>query len=312
MASHNVKPHNVNPRKALRSILAGPLLLAAVLAACAGPAPPRPAAPGAVPGAAVAPAPPVGSREGLLATLWVQSAAEYEAAALQAYAAARVALDEGLADPTWTAAVEQEGTDYASLPPAIILDVDETVLDNSPYQSWLVTEGVYYDLDSWHRWCDEGLAEPIPGALEHTRYAASRGVTVFYVTNRRAPVLEGTRANLARHGFPLVADRETLLLRGSRPEWGGDKGSRREEVAREFRIVQMVGDNLGDFLSGIDTTLAERAALVERYRDWWGERWIMLPNPMYGSWQGALFDNQWSLPEEEILRRQYQALEPWQ
>lgn len=303
---------DVSPRRSFLSVLAGPLLLATVLAACAGPAPPRPAVTAAAPAAAVAPAPPVGSREGLLATLWVQSAAEYEAAALQAYAAARVALDAALADPTWTAAPEQEGADYASLPPAMILDVDETVLDNSPYQAWLLTQGVAYDLGSWHRWCDAGMAEPIPGALEHTRYAASRGVTVFYVTNRRAVVLEGTRANLARHGFPLAADRETLLLRGARPDWGSDKGTRRAEVAREFRIVQMVGDNLGDFLSGIDTTPAERAALVERYRDWWGERWIMLPNPMYGSWQGALFGNDWSLPQEEILRREYQALEPWQ
>lgn len=297
------------------------LALAGLLSACAaapapesapgaGPGPAPNAAPETAPIPAPAPAPPVANRELLLATLWVQSAAEYEAGALQAYAAASDALERAVADPSWTAALEQEDAGASSLPPAVILDVDETVLDNSAFEARYLLDGGTFDLDDWHRWCEERIAAPVPGALEFTRHAASLGVRVFYVTNRRAVVLEATRDNLARHGFPLAADRETVLARGGRPGWdSSDKGPRRAAVAREFRVLLQVGDNLGDFLSGIETTPAERADLVERHRSWWGSRWIVLPNPMYGSWLDAAAGFE-RLPPEEVLRRLYDALEP--
>lgn len=287
--------------------LAGALILGALLTACAAAPAPQPA-----PAAVREAPPPLASRESLHTTLWVQTAAEYEAAALQAYAAARAALDAALADPAWTAAVEQQGEEVAALPPAVILDVDETVLDNSPYQAWLLRSGEVYTPDSWNRWVEARAAAPVPGALDFTRHAASLGVTVFYVTNRRAPLLAATRDNLARHGFPLAEGHEVLMLRDGRPGWGSDKASRRRAVAEDFRVVQLLGDNLGDFLSGIDTTVAERAELVERYRGWWGERWILLPNPMYGSWLSALAGGGEDLSAEELLRRQYEALEVWE
>ncbi len=244
----------------------------------------------------------------LNANLWQQTAEEYRASSLQAYAAARRALDAALADPTWTAATEQSG-DFASRPPAIILDVDETVLDNSPYAARLIRKRERYASDSWTAWCNESAAPPVPGAAELTRYAAERGVTVFYVTNRDVGVQEATRENLRRQGFPLAAERETLFTRGSREEWKeSDKGPRRKFVADQFRVLLLVGDDLGDFLSGVKQSVEQREALARPYAAYWGSRWIMLSNPVYGSWEDALLGFERGLPEAELLRRKLEAL----
>ncbi|MEM6676072.1 MAG: HAD family acid phosphatase, partial [Planctomycetota bacterium] len=135
-----------------------------------------------------------------MATLYAQTSAESAASCRAIYAAARAQLDAALADRTWTAALEQEG-DFAAKPPAIVLDVDETVLDNSPYEVRLIEDRTSYP-DGWDAWCDQAAAKPVAGALEFTRFAAERGVTVFYVTNRKANLEDGTRRNLVAEGFP--------------------------------------------------------------------------------------------------------------
>jgi 5'-nucleotidase (lipoprotein e(P4) family) len=145
--------------------------------------------------------------------------------------------------------------------------------------------------------------------LAFTRYAAERGVTVFYVTNRSHTVEESTRRNLEKLGFPLDAGRDTLLTRGEREDWkDSDKAARRAEIASQFRILLLVGDNLGDFLTGEMASLAERAALAAKHQQNWGTRWIMLPNPQYGSWEGAIFGFDYGLTYEERLRMKYKAL----
>lgn len=284
--------------------LSGFTLLLALGCAATHPAPPVPPTAAVPPAAAEQPF----SYDVLNANLWQQTAEEYRASAFQAYAAARRGLDAALADPGWTAAVEQTG-DFSQRPPAIILDVDETVLDNSPYASRQIKMRKRYEGESWAAWCEESAAPPVPGAVELTRYAAGRGVTVFYVTNRNASLQEATRENLRRQSFPLAADRETLFTRGSREEWkDSDKGPRRKFVADEFRVLLLVGDDLGDFLSGVKKTPAERQALAAPYASYWGSRWIVLPNPVYGSWEDALLGFERGLPEAELLRRKLEAL----
>jgi acid phosphatase len=218
-------------------------------------------------------------------------------------------LDEALSDRSWTAALEQSG-DFAELPPAVILDVDETVLDNSPHQARLIQKTEVFNSETWHAWCREAKALPIPGALEFTRYAADNGVTVFYVTNRRHVVEEATRDNLKALGFPIdQGGEDTLYTRGERDAWqASDKSPRRTEVASRYRILLLLGDNLGDFVSGVHVSVAERDALGESHQAYWGTRWIMLPNPQYGSWEGALIDFDYNLPDEEKLRRKFDAL----
>ncbi|MEO8274871.1 MAG: HAD family acid phosphatase [Thermoanaerobaculia bacterium] len=263
----------------------------------------------AAPAAAAPPTSAVGDGrdDRLGAVLWMQTSAEYRALALSAFARARAELDLALKTPTWTAALEQTG-DFAGRPPAVIVDVDETMLDNSPYEGDRIRAGQRYDEASWHSWVDRATAEAIPGALDFARYAAAQGVTVFYVTNRAAMYEEATRTNLRTRGFPVATERDTVLLAGERPEWTSDKGTRRTEVAREFRILLLVGDDLGDFVSGARALPDERVALAERYADRWQERWILIPNAYYGSWERALSGNERGLSDDEVLRRKMARL----
>jgi acid phosphatase len=243
----------------------------------------------------------------LFATLWQQTSAEYRAIALQAYDAASEVLPIALADSGWTAAVEQEGDEFSMLPPAIVLDVDETVLDNSPQQARTILAGGSFDPEAWGAWVDEAQAPAVPGAREFLALADSLGVAVFYVTNRDQPLEGATRRNLEAQGLPLDPDVDTVLSRGEREGWGSDKASRREAIAERYRIVLLVGDDFNDFVSA-RLPREERDRLLERYRDRWGDRWIMIPNPVYGSWEGALYGEADDTPEERA-RRQLEALE---
>ena len=241
--------------------------------------------------------------ENLHAVLWTQTAPEFRALTLQTFAAARDALADALADTAWTAAPEQQAMGgYGSLPPAVVLDVDETVLDNAAYQARLVREDGAYSRETWQAWVDEEAAPAVPGALAFTRAADSLGVAVIYLTNRRTAEEEATRRNLLAEGFPIRDDFDAVITRGEFGE-SGDKGARRTAVAERFRVLALLGDNLGDFLSDVDGSVEERDRLAAPYAGWWGERWFMLPNPQYGSWESTLFGNDYSLSREERLAR---------
>jgi 5'-nucleotidase (lipoprotein e(P4) family) len=244
----------------------------------------------------------------LNSTLWAGTAVEHDAAALQAYRQARLMLDRALRDHSWTAAIEQKGIAFRSLPPAIIMDIDETILDNSPVEARFLAKGISYDAALWQDWVAEAKATPIPGALDFARYAEARGVTVFYVTNREAAQKSVTRSNLANAGFPLRDGVDTLYCRGERPNWGSDKTTRRAEIAAHYRILLLFGDDLGDFVSGVNTSVANRRVLSKTFQDYWGVKWFVLPNAMYGSWQTALYGSVASPDEQEMQRLKYEAI----
>jgi acid phosphatase len=251
------------------------------------------------------------NHEQLNATAWAQTAVEHDAICLQAYRQARLQLDRALKDRKWTAALEQTGQ-FGRLPPAVILDVDETVLDNSHGQVRAIHKDVDWSPALWDEWVAEEAAPPLPGAVEFTQYAHSRGVTVFFVTNRDKKHEEATRRNLEKHGFPVRAAKgpatDTLLCRGEKPEWVSDKGTRRAEVARNYRVLLLIGDDLGDQMSNVRTTLEERRKLAAKYSDYWGTRWIALPNAMYGSWEASTFGNDFKLTRQQRLDARLKAL----
>jgi acid phosphatase len=249
------------------------------------------------------------THEGLGAVLWVQTSAEYRACAEQAYRAAKEKLDLAIGNQNWTAATEQL-KDYQHLPPAVILDVDRTVLDNTPFQGQLVKEGRAFTRDLWEKWVFMEKAPSVPGALEFVKYAESKKVEVFFVTNRTANLEQATRNNLEKFGFPTKREPDTVLMRKEKG-WGSDKSSRRRHVARDYRILLLLGDDFNDFVSGVrgrGVTLEDRSRLVNQYRSYWGEKWIMLPNPVYGSWEAVLYDFEYGLPHAEKLRREYEKL----
>lgn len=244
----------------------------------------------------------------LNSVLWMQTAAERRALTRQTYRQAERLLEAALEDGSWTAALEQ-GEKPSQLPPAVILDVDETVLDNSAFQAQLIVEDELFQTGPWNDWCRREEALPIPGAVHFTQYAAERGVVVFYLTNRRHEVEEATRRNLEKLGFPLDEDNDTLFTRGEKEAWDvSDKASRRAEIASRYRVLLLLGDDFNDFVSGTWASLAERDALAEEYESYWGSKWFVLPNPEYGSWEGALVDFDYQLSPAQRLRRKYQAL----
>lgn len=235
------------------------------------------------------------------AVLWVQSSAEYRASALQTYAAARQQLDAALHDRGFVGA-EEETNDGPNQPPAVILDLDETTLDNVAAEVRFIRAGVTYDRALWRQFVSEAAATAVPGAREFLAYAHSRGVTPFYITNRDFdPEHPGTRRNLEKLGFPLTAD--NLLMRGGRPEWQSDKSSRRAFVASTHRVLLVIGDDLNDFTNARDASQAAREALLARTAAWWGRRWFMLPNPMYGSWERAAIGGSEGTECEKLQRK---------
>lgn len=252
-----------------------------------------------------------GAHENLNATAWVQTSAEYAAAAMQSYALAESRMLEGLADPGWTAAIEQERAGgFDGLPPAVILDLDETVLDNSAYQARQILDGTEFTSASWNEWVREERAGLLPGAAGFVAAAQANGVALFWVTNRSSEVEEPTRANLLALGLPVSDAPDTLLTSGERAEWTSDKGTRRSHVAATHRIVLLIGDNLGDFLSDVNRDRETRARAMLEREAYWGRRWIVLPNPQYGSWDGALIDYQYGLPWAEKRSLKVTALDP--
>ncbi|SLN31004.1 5'-nucleotidase, lipoprotein e(P4) family [Oceanibacterium hippocampi] len=247
--------------------------------------------------------------DNLNATLWAQSAVEYKANAIAAYMAARAALDMALADRDWTAVDEQQAG-YQALPPAVILDVDETVLDNLAYQALTVTSGEGFP-KNWDAFVQSATSKPVPGSLDFIAYAASKGVTAFYVTNRSADQEEATRKNLAALGYPVATETDTVLMKGEKEGWGSAKGSRRAVVAATHRVLVVVGDNFGDFVDAYKGTIAERQKVFEANADKWGTKWIMLANPSYGSWEAAPFGFDYKLPDTDKRRMKRDALEPF-
>lgn len=256
---------------------------------------------------APASAPAVPRDEKINAVLWIQTAAEYEGLALQAFNTARTMLDKALLDRSWTAALEQTGS-ITDLPPAIVADIDETLLDNTAHEVRQIRRQGSFNETSWNSWVNEARAPAIPGAMEFARYARSRGVTVFYVTNRASSVEEGTRRNLEKHGFPLE-NFDTVLTKGEKNWTSSDKGPRRAEVASRYRILLLLGDDLGDFTSVASQSRDNRSAFVEQHKENWGTRWIVIPNPIYGSWERAVLGSTQGVSEQEQLKRKLKAMD---
>lgn len=207
----------------------------------------------------------------LFATLFVQQSAEFKALSHQAYNIGRLQLDRAIA----------ENKSKKKL--AIVLDIDETVLDNSPFEAKCILENTNYPTH-WVEWCKEEKAESIAGALEFINYASQNGVEVFYISNRKMEVFEATRTNLIKNGFPFADSTHMLLRTGV-----NDKEPRRALVSENFEIVLLFGDNLGDFTNLFDDKgTTDRYALVEEMKAEFGSRFIVLPNPMYGAWDAAM------------------------
>ncbi len=250
-----------------------------------------------------------GTSPNLDAVLWVRTSAEYRAAAEQVYHLARIQLEKNLdsASPSWSAALEQ-AVDSSGLAPAIVVDVDDTVLDSSPFQAYLISRATEFRPDLWEAWVREGTAQAIPGALDFLRWAHAQGIKVFYVSNREIDLEEATVHNLDALGFPVDPGGADVLSKDERSDWGLDKRSRREFVTTTHRVLLIVGDDLNDFLSVPRDDPQARMDATRAHQAYWGVKWIVMPNPMYGRWKRAVYGSAESLSRKEIQRRKYDQL----
>ena len=242
-----------------------------------------------------------------MAVLWSQASLEHDVNCVQAFKLAKAKLREGLANPQWSAATEQ-GSDFATKRPAVILDVDETVLDNGPFNARLVKLGSAYDPSHWDRWCEEAKAEPLPGAKEFIHFAIRSGVDVFFVTNRDKKLKSATAANLAL-ALGMTIDSGHLLLKNERPDWPSDKTSRRAFIAKTHRIVLLVGDDFNDFVALGKKNSSDRGTAGEHFQTSWGHHWILIANPMYGNWEKAVYNNDLTQSANAMLRLRHATLD---
>lgn len=242
------------------------------------------------------------THEGLQGVLWMQTSAEYHVLAETAYQRAQVLLESALQDPQWTAATEQTNA-YQTLPPAVILDLDETVLDNSPFQAQLSLERTYYQTNIWADWVKRAHAGAIPGAIDFLKAAAKKGVRVVFVTNRTKEEETATLANLAALGISTKG--EWVLCSGENG-WVSDKTERRRVIAQTHRIVLLIGDDMNDFISTSKLTPEARVKLAKIHEARWSQHWVLIPNPTYGSWDRAIYPN--VRDDAEILAKKFKTL----
>ncbi|MGP1487865.1 MAG: 5'-nucleotidase, lipoprotein e(P4) family [Peptoanaerobacter stomatis] len=226
------------------------------------------------------------SRENLMGTLWYQSSVEAKALYYQGYNVAKTVLDAKIK--------EKSDKTYA-----IALDIDETVLDNSPQQAYFAYAMKMYP-EGWKEWVDEAKADPVAGAKEFLNYAKSKGVEVFYISDRKTDQLKATIKNLEDKGLPC-ADEKHVLLKSKDDK---SKEARRQKVAKEYNLIMLFGDNIVDFEEFEGLTLEQRDEKLKGIADKFGEKYIIFPNPMYGSWESAIYNHDFkkSPQEKEDLR----------
>ena len=255
------------------------------------------------------------AQDWLEANLWTQRSVEFKGNALSVYALGQLRLDQALVDKKWTAAPVEQTGDYQNLPPAIVLDIDETVLDNSLYQVWSMKTGTPFSVPTWNLFCADKVSRAIPGAVEFTKYADSKGVKVFYISNRGVEVEKPTRENMEALGFPIGGpgggNVDTFLMQNEKPGWGSKKGTRRAEIAKDYRIVLEFGDNFGDFDDRYTSSEADRLKFFDENKARWGREWLMISNPTYGSFDAATFGYVYKMPPDEQRAAKWKVLEGW-
>lgn len=231
-----------------------------------------------------------------MSVLWFQTSGEAKALYYQGYNIGKMRLNDILNQ-------KQKKKEFK---PAVVLDIDETVIDNSPHQAWYI-KSENANPFNWNKWFNQARAKALPGAIDFLKYADSKGVEIFYISNRREAHKEATIRNLNNIGAPKADTDHVLLLQP------GERGkeSRRQKVARSYNIVLLFGDNLGDF-SGFDyLSASDRVQAVERRREEFGKKLIVFPNPMYGDWESAIYNYDHRKTDAEKSKLRKESLQPF-
>ncbi|GAB2175481.1 5'-nucleotidase, lipoprotein e(P4) family [Dongia sp. agr-C8] len=254
---------------------------------------------------------PVMPDDNLNAVLWMQHSVEYQASTMAAFALAKRRLIQAMGDPWWTAVPDVQKGNYSKLPPAIVVDADETMLDNSKYQAWNIASGKPFSNETWKAFVEAKVSTAVPGAVAFTRYANARGIKVFYVTNRTADMEQATRENMQALKFPMGGNVDTFLFSKEKEDWTSAKGTRRAFIAKNYRVLLLIGDNFGDFVDAYKGTEADRQKVFDDSAAHWTKDWIMLPNPSYGSFEAVPYGFNYGASPDEMRDAKKKALTSW-
>ena len=215
------------------------------------------------------------SRENTMGTLWYQNAAEVDALYQQGYNVATNKLKELLKQPT-------------DKPYSIVLDIDETVLSNIPFQVKMIKDGTAFNPKLWDEWVQKAEAKPVAGAKEFLQFADKNKVQIYYISDRTDAQVDATIKNLEAQGLP-VQGRDHLMFK---KEGDKSKEGRRQEVLKHTNLVMLFGDNLVDFAEFSTKSEADRNKMFEQLKAEFGDKFIIFPNPMYGSWESAVYQGE--------------------
>ena len=223
----------------------------------------------------------------LWAMAYKQTAAEFYALCHQAYNLARMRIDIALA-----------GHKPGDRPLAVITDMDNTILHALSYWGYLINEGRdFFDDAIWDEWIPNNLITAVPGSIDFFNYCNRKGVAVFYVTNRNqgARTFEYAFAHLRHLNFPIDGEDKLFVFRDS-----SDKSPAKKKIEETCDVALMLGDNLNDYRRDYYVKdVEERRSLMERDRDDWGTKFILVPNPTDGHWVRAIFGDSEPAPTDD-------------
>ncbi|HEY5408533.1 MAG TPA: 5'-nucleotidase, lipoprotein e(P4) family [Ginsengibacter sp.] len=222
--------------------------------------------------------------------LWQQTAAEYRALCYQAFNVAELRVNE----------IPEQ--DFKNKKLAIVTDLDETILDNSFIAAYKIVNGKDINYKAWKKWIDQPVVPTVPGAVQFLQYAASKGITIFYISNRDVKGMNATLYLLAKLKLPDADTSHILLLTDNY-----SKEERRKYVSKDYDVIMLLGDNLNDFTQIFeDKPIDKRLSETDKARDDWGKKFIVLPNSTYGDWESALYNYQSDLSpaQEDAIRLQ--------
>jgi len=215
------------------------------------------------------------------AVLYHQQSGEWRALSMQAFQLATLRVKAALSKPH-------------KRPLAIISDLDETLLDNSAFQAQLAIDDSSYTDSNWHEWSRAKKAKAMPGAREFLDFVTKNKVAIFYVTNRDSIDLPYTIENMAGLGYPQDTASHFKVYTDK-----GNKQARREAVMKDYDVILQLGDNLNDFSGAFyHKNYKERKSIADSNATHFGVDYIVLPNPLYGDWEGALY----STPNHDSIR----------
>lgn len=206
--------------------------------------------------------------------LWYQQSAEMKALYYQAYNTAHLMLDMYLKESK------------SNKKKAVVVDIDETILNNVAYEAQIILSDSTNSKSYWKKWVDSAVADTLPGALEFLKYANSKSVEVFYISNRAVSDVASSLKNLQKFNFPCADEKHLLFKTDKSPS----KELRRKQLSKDYEIVLLCGDNLGDFSSAFDNRSANSISdSIGAYKALFGKRFIVLPNPIYGYWEKQIY-----------------------